>query len=771
MRPRLGPGKAVRTTSYELPRPPARGGQAVPSFAGGIETEIRTYVGIFRRRWKWLAWTAVLVVGAAFLYTTLQTPTYRATALIQIRGGGDDNTLEGMFSDKDPSPEYLQTRFGLLHSSTLATRVIDKLRLDTLDEFNPDQEATRAQLVNGFLDRLIVDPVEESNLVMVHFDASSPELAAQIANQVVSTYGEMRVEMHENAAERVAQQADSVQARLADAEADLRDFAVAHDLPYLVEQDLTTQIGDRLADLRQRLADAQGTRYENESMYDLVVRQGRHDLVDDDALQALKGRLADLQSDYARVTATFQDSYPEAGELRRQIEHVQGLIQEEQDSLANRVESNYRLSQQREAMLSGAIDTQEQLANELGPETGDYHVLREAVLANRDLYSKLLDRRRQAEIVAAIGPTDLEVVDPATPPLEPHAPVFAINMGLAVMLGLVLGVGMVFGREIFDDTVRTADDFPISEDVPVLAMIPAIGVSERSHSPFPLPRAATGRWLGRGDDSDREHGWHRIDKVHPTGRALADAFGALRTAVLFSDGDPLPRTILVSSCRAGEGKTTVSVNLAMSLAQLGNRVLLVDADLRRPAVHRAFRIPGRPGLVDCLGRGMHWRDAVQRSVARGLDVLASGGSTSRAGDLLAGPGLPPILMDAQEEYDYVLVDAPALFINAADARVLSQLVDGVVVVVRSRATPRALVDRIPRAVPNVIGVVVNDLRRDSLPGYYAEYFDGYGEDALAQEDDGPPAANGSTRRNRANGSNGRRRSEPHISSRESSKST
>jgi polysaccharide biosynthesis transport protein len=735
MRPRRGSGRALARVSLDTRVPATRLDTPSGRVTGGFDGELRTYAEILRRRAKWATWTIFLVLSAAFAYTMTQPPVYRATALIAIRGGDDGPPLEALFPNEDPTSEYLRTRFGLMTSTTLANRVIDELDLDQLEEFNPGNEAERQQIINRFLERLVVDPVESSGLVMVHFDAGSPELAARIVNQVISTYAQLRVESQERAAGRVAQQADSVRVRLAGAEAELRAFAVEHGLPYLVEEDLTTQIGTRLADLRARLADAEGTRYESESLYDAVVREGRRDLVGDEALQTLELRRAELRGEYARITATFQDSYPAAGELRRQIEHVEGLIAEERDRLADRVESDYRLALQREAMLAGAIDEQEDLASELGPQSGDYHVLRQAVLANRALYSTLLERRRQAEIVAAIGPTDLEVIDAAAPPHGPHRPVFAMNMGLALMLGMVLGVFLAFGREVFDDTVHTGEDFPISEEVPVLAMIPTVTTGAASDVPFQLPRGGGVGWLGKGDNHQRNGGWHRIDKVHPTGRALADAFGALRTAVLFDQGHPLPRTILVTSCRVAEGKTTVSVNLAMSLAQLGDRVLLIDADLRRPAVHRAFHIPARPGLAHCLGRGVRYDAVVQESVAPGLDVLPSGGSTTRAGDLLAGPRMGPLLREAEEAYDYVICDAPALFINAADARVLAQLVDGVVVVVRSRSTPRALVDRIPRAVPNVIGVVVNDLKQGSLPGYFAQYFDGYGEtgDELGDE--------------------------------------
>jgi polysaccharide biosynthesis transport protein len=337
--------------------------------------------------------------------------------------------------------------------------------------------------------------------------------------------------------------------------------------------------------------------------------------------------------------------------------------------------------------------------------------------------------------VAAIGPTDLAVVDRATPPIEPHSPVFAMTAALSLVLALLLGMGAAFGREMMDDPSQATEDFPVSGNVPVLALIPAVGIAKGAPSSFPLP-ARRGLWSGGGRGTGA--GWHRIDKAHPTGRALADSFGTLRTAVLFQDDAPDTRAILISSCRVGEGKTTVSVNLSMSLAQLGGPVLLIDADLRRPSVHRAFRLPSNPGLIQSLAQGRDWRDLVRPSVAPGLDVLCSGGATSRAADLLSGSRISQILEEAQGSYEYVIVDGPALFINATDALVLSHLVGGVVVVVRSRSTPKALVDRIPAVVPNVIGVVVNDLRQESLPGYFADYFDGYGdegEEARTQEAD------------------------------------
>lgn len=730
----------------DLPRrvgrgiPMAQGDASVRRFAGGMEAETQAYADILRRRFGLIRGVFLAVVTLALLYTFLQDPVYRATALVEIRGGDSQiPSVDRLFADGEPSEEQLRTHLGLLRSSSLATRVVEDLRLDTLEDFNPDGDAVQQAIVQGFLERLVVDPVEESRLVRVSFDAGTPELSARIVNAILDSYASLSVGARERAAQRLALQVDSVERRLEQAEEKLRGYANANDLPYSPEEDLTAQIAERMRDLRQQLADAEAVRRESESRYDVVVRDGRTDLVDDAIRHELELRLSELRRDYARLSATFTDEYPATTDLRRQIEHLNDLIEEEEARIAEGVESDYRLALQRERKMSEAIADMQERANRLGPQSGTYHVLRQAVLANRTLYATLHEKQREAEIAAAIGSTGLEIVDRAVPPTEPHGPVFAMSLGLAMMLGLVLGVAAAFVKELLDDTVQTAEDLPVTGQVPVLAMIPSIGSPEDQATllaesarraggmlPWPSYQEAERR---RARTARRRRRWPTIEMVDerdPAAHALADAFGALRTAVLFEEDEAVPRSILVSSCRAGEGKTTVSVNLAISLARLGHRVLLIDGDMRRPAVHQALRVRGKPGFADYLSKEVAWQAAVRRSVIERLDVLPSGGPTTRAGDLLSRGGLDGLLHEARERYAFVIVDAPALFINAADAKLLSRDVDGVVAVVRSRSTPRSLVDRIPHAVPKLIGVVVNDLRQSSLPDYFGDYF-AYGE--------------------------------------------
>jgi succinoglycan biosynthesis transport protein ExoP len=704
---------------------------------GGVEAELRTYVDIMRRRNRLVARVVVSVLAIALVVTLFQDRKYRATALLEIRGGERSvPTLEGVFADEAPSEEDIRTHFGLLKSAALATRVIEDLGLDTLEEFSSESDTPMQAVAEGFLERLVVDPVEESRLVSVSMDTSSPTLSASIVNAVVDTYARIAVEGRERAAGVLGEQVDSAEARLEGAEEALLEFAVLHNLPYAIDEDVTARVGSSLTDLHGRLATARGERYESESLYD-VIRNGRLEVLEDEVLTGLMTQLSDLRAEYARLAATFTDDYPETAEVRRQIEQVRTLIREEQQRLAARAESEFQLSLRREGLIAQAIEGEEEIAKTLGPDAGRYHVLRQAVLSNRSLLATLYERRREAEVAADIGSTSFAVVDRAVPPAEPYRPVFMLNLGLALMLALVLGLGAAFMKEMMDGTVRSADDLNMPEGLPVLALIPSLTVGDEQPQPLSARIARDLlAWPGTGAlPVSTRTSWLRIDKLDamdPRRNALTDAFAALRTSVLFEESESLPRSILVTSCQPGEGKTTVSVNLATSLARLGKRVLIIDADLRRPSVHRALGIHTGPGLIRCLTESGGWLDARRQSGIENVHVLPSGDRTqgldaSGVGDLLAGNRLGALLREAEEIYDFVIVDAPALFINAADAKLLARQVDGVIVVLRSRATPKALVERIPETLPNVIGLVVNDLLTSNLPDYFSDYFTTYDE--------------------------------------------
>ena len=226
--------------------------------------------------------------------------------------------------------------------------------------------------------------------------------------------------------------------------------------------------------------------------------------------------------------------------------------------------------------------------------------------------------------------------------------------------------------------------------------------------------------------------WYRIDRDQRRYGALSEAFGSLRTSILLNPVGPQVRSLLVTSSQPGEGKTTVTANLAISLAQLRRRVLLIDADVRRPCLHRLFGVPNRAGLTDFLvedwgangngnGGGAGWGDLLQRNVSAGLDLLTSGTSVENPTELLSSPRMTELLSEALLSYDLVLFDSPPLFVNVADTRILTPIVDGTILVVRSGMTQRDVVQRALAQCPNVIGIVLNDVNIGEFPAYYRSY--------------------------------------------------
>lgn len=749
-------------------------------------SDLRYYWEILARRWPLVAGvTLVLVLGTAA--GTLLTPSeYRATGLLEIRrGDADMEKPRDLFQQQNVTDEYLQTQYGILQSSALARRVVESLRLDTVPLFAPDaprigggllgtlgmdpgSTATAGSrphraspavpdpdslrpVVEEVQEDLGVDPREGSRLVRVSFQTEDPELSAEIVNAALDSYVQMRVQSGQEVVTWLTRQVDSTKARLRAAERRLQQYARDHDLPVLETADGETRnvVDQRLRKLEEELTTVRAHRIENESRYRQVVEQDDFQAVDNRVVQDLTVQLASLRKEYARLTSTFQEEYPKALQVERQIEELERQLEEEKQRVADRLRSEYRVAEHREQMLEAAVDSQRTVARRMADESGEYRILRREVETNRKLLAAIQQTKKEAGVSAALRATRFGIVDMATPPIEPVGPGLKMNLSLALLAGLVLGIGGAFVRERFDESVRSAEEVDAVVGAPLLAVVPSAGGDGAGTLPRQIRSGLEQLPSGSGNGSgDRRDGWPRIDAAgasdSPSGvdGPVAESFEALR-AELFLGDEQAPRSLMVTSCQPREGKTTVSLNLALSLASSGRRTLLVDADLRRPSLHRALDVEGAPGVWEHLSGGTDWRDLTRSAGHERLDVLPAGRATGDASEALASSRMRQFLAEAENCYDCVVLDSLALFLNAADARILGSLVDGVAVVVRSGVTPRALAQRVMEKAPNVRGVVLNDLRESDLPGYYSDYFYGSG----SEEPDGesaPPADAGPT---------------------------
>lgn len=713
--------------------------------------ELRRYLDVLSRRWRTAAVTFVLVVTAVVIGTLLQDPIYRATGLLEIRqpsaGLSPDDALA---SPERISATALATERGILESPALARRVVTDLELHQGEAFRPSDapyapgdgtapsEERIQYAVEEFLERLIIHPMPDSRLVEVSFDHVDPELAARIVNTILAHHSTLRLESADRAMEWMDAQLDSLRTEVERSEEALQAYAEEHDLPYVVEEDLTPRIRERVHRLEDELADAESRRYETESVFSQVARGEIPEATEDPVMADLTARRSELQQEYANLSAVFTDEYPEVQRVLRQLEEVEELLEEERERVAQDAESRHRLAERQEEAVKEALEEERAAAEALQGQSGSYYLLRSRVLANRELYASLREKRGEVNVSSALEATGIGVVNEAVAPLSPHRPILVFNLALALMAGLVLGIGGAFLREFLDDTVHTGQELGVHPRVPVLAMIPSVERNGRRRPHRSLPTSGP-----------------RIDGLLESGAAdqradmLTEALGILRTAVLFRRNGVAPRSLAVSSCQPEEGKTTVGLNLGLSLARLDRRVLLVDADLRRSGLSHAAGLATSPGLAQHLQTGEDWKDLVQTDPRdQRLPILTSGAPVENAGELLSHARLSSLLREAEEEYELVIVDAPPLFINVPDARILAEMVSGVLVVVRSERTSSSVLGQVLETTPNVLGVVLNDLNVGRLPPQYRRFFspypegyrpqDPHGEDQNEPRPSGPP---------------------------------
>ena len=356
--------------------------------------------------------------------------------------------------------------------------------------------------------------------------------------------------------------------------------------------------------------------------------------------------------------------------------------------------------------MRSALDQQSAAAQAIGQNSIGYQALKREVVTNQQLFALLNQKLKEVSISAALKASNVGIVDRPKPPRKPYGSPFETNVTLGILVGLLLAVGAVFVREHTDTSVRSVVDIDSYLGVPTLASI---------------PRVAPPRHLPAGTVVGPRGPWRRIDREGQEATPLSEAFAALRTAVVLDDDGLAQRVLLITSAQSEEGKTTVSINLALSLARLKNRVLLVDANMRYPCVHEAFGLPNDLGLVACLTMpDVFWGAFVSQAVRPELDVLVCGAPSQSPADLLSLARMRELIAEASGDYDYVVIDSPALLAHPADVRSLASLADHVLLTVRHGTTPRESVSMALSQLDRVSGVVLNHLDSRDIPSHYRD---------------------------------------------------
>lgn len=677
---------------------------------------------------------AAILVALVKTYTT--TPMYRAQARVIIELEDDQvvSTLSGIMAGenvRDPAP-YYQTQFRILTGRELARRTVRSLDLGAVPEFNgtgatktqlaqviedlkgrvglgagpqkPAGPVPEAILIGEFLGRVAIEPVKNSRLVDISFVSANAEFAARAANQLAREYVQQNAEQRRysvsSGLQWLEQELERQKAKVEASERALADYREEQNAISL--EDRQNIVVARLNQLNDAVTKAKTTLVQKESLYNQVKALGPGVPIDsipailqNQYIQSLKTQVADLERDKANLSERYGERHPEIIKVNASIKDATRQLDQELAKAIDAIKNDYQAAVAEEQALTGSLEEQKGAAVSLGRKSVSYTVLEREAQSNRQVHESLLTREKELQVLASSRGNNVRMAEDAEVPGAPFAPNLRRALILALLAGLCLAVGLVAGLSYLDDTIKTPEDIAAKLGVPFLGMVPKVKAGQP-----PL----------LGPHSPHEFG---------------EAFRSLRTALAFSNTDKVGKVVLVTSSQPLEGKTTTACNMALALALGGERVLLVDADLRRPSVHKTLNLPPGVGLSHLLTGQASPREVIRQFDTPNLWVMTAGQPPPNPSELLASERMKALLNPRNGWFDWIIVDAPPV-LAVTDAVLMAPLVSGVSFVVRSEMTPQRHVKRALQTLmsgqPRLFGVVLNGVDLDRNKYYYSRYY-------------------------------------------------
>jgi capsular exopolysaccharide synthesis family protein len=693
-------------------------------------------------RRRLLLWTVFSCLTIAVTYCIVTPPLYRAEAQLQIlkqdyAAGLSDPTQASatLAADQVDFNLAVQTEVDVIQSRNLALRVIHEVNLDQEPDYQlrndraenqkPLEESPKhlAFVLAKFKKRLQASSVPGTRLVSVGFLDRNPQRAAQVVNQLIADFIEynyqVRFAASSEATKVLANELRNMKAQVDQAQANVVQLQQQSGIYGIDEANNATNA--KLEQLNAQHSVAQANRAVKESLYKLAVTRSPEVLtgmIGSQAgggstasipLQQLRQQQADAAATYAELNARYGSEYPKVLQARERLQSIQASINSETDRLVGQAEAEYKVAAETEAAAARALKAQEGVASKMNHDAILYTSAKHEADASRNLYEELLKRLKEADVLAGLRSTNLNVLDPAVTPSKLAQPLFLIYLLGALGAGLFASVIVIFTAEAMDQSIRDPQKIEEAVGFPVLALIPS---AERA-----LPKEAI-QSLRRNTPSAS---W----QYHTTSRAprskVAEAFRALRTAILSSMPGSQSRVLAVTSTSESEGKSFTTFNLAAAFAQSGRTVLVVDADMRKRTLSTALKFKDRDGLDEALF-DTDWKKYITTyDNIPNLFVLPAGQQNHHPADVLGSAVMCDLIGHMSAAFDIVLIDTPSI-LAVTDTVSLSALVDAIVVVAKSGVTAQHSLTRtlrvLRRARAHILGVVLNGIDFDSADFYY-----------------------------------------------------
>ena len=711
------------------------------------EVDLRDYLEIILRR-KWLVGTVVLVVFVTTLIVTLAlTPIFKAQARLEISPRGlkvtkfEDLTA---VANQLQVREFMTTQVKLLQSRSLAERVIDKLHLLHHPVFNPkaaeeapqedgvlrqwrrtlkewlsfgkpssesealEQMQTEQAVFKTFLDNLQVTPERDTTIVNVAFSSKDPEVARDVTNALVQEFVSWQMDKKMQAAgaakQQLEKQLELARVRVEKAEEDLNRFAQKAGIVSLDSR--LNLVYRQLEEVNTALSVAESERVAAESLFRQAQSAGAESLpavMDNRVIQELRRQLAEATGQYEELKAIFMDEYPKVKVLKARMEEIQRKIDTEQKRIVQALENTYQAAVTKEKTLQRAAEEKKALALELNEKATQYKILSREVETSKEIFQSLLERSKEIDANVGAEISNIHVVDYASLPLHPYKPRVKLNLLLALIVGLMGGVGLAFFLEYLDNTVKRIDEISDRFRIPVLGVIPMADAEEAKRLD----------WL-----------------AHESPRStFSEAVRTAKVSIQLSQSaDTALKSIVLTSTEVGEGKTTLVTNLGLCFAA-EEKVIIIDADMRKPRLHKIFSLNGKDqGLSQYLTGLCDAKAIIHKTDVPNLFFIPAGPIPPNPAELLSSSRMRKLLETLGKHFDRILIDAPP-FAGFADVLVLGHQASGVILVSTLGKTHRDALRIFRKSLLNIranlLGTVINKLDVQHHYGYYYKYYKYY----------------------------------------------
>jgi succinoglycan biosynthesis transport protein ExoP len=704
-----------------------------PSFGAGDEISVRSIAVMLRKR-KWIiVATTLVVVAAAAIISYRTTPVYEAAGRVLI---GRETPLvvgknqEISSDDYDDYTVKLETEMQVLRSDAVAQQVIREMHLDApfappqrdpnqprsaVVEANPAQQAAALGAFHG---NLRVALIPRTRIVELRYDSTDPKQAAAVVNRTMGAYIEQNYRAKLNSASEtsdwLSKELVELQAKVEMSQQKLVTYQREHNIVGLDDKQNITL--SKLDQINHALTEAEADRIQKESIY-RMVKSGNISVISgaNGMLEKLRGRQIELQDEMAKDSVVYGANHPKVKEAQSQLDQIAEQIKTETTKIISHTEGEYLAAAQREKLLRDVMEKQKQEANNLNQAAIEFSLLKRDADSSRQLYEGLLEKLKEAGVTAGLKSGSIRIIDYAQVPLGPSKPQTRRNIMMSVGLGLLAGILLVFLAEAIDNRIHTPEQAQMVAMLPMLGLIPAqpaLGISARKR----LPSIA-------GNGAETSAVVLSSPKSEP-----AEAYRALRTCIQLSPVERRPHVMVVCSGLAREGKTTTAVNTAIVLAQQGSSVLLVDADMRRAAVHKHLGMRLKADGLSSLLAGQVEIGAVLQMHPQipNLKLIFAGPTPPHPAELLGSERMHELIRRWRTEYDYVVLDTPPA-LAVTDAVILSATADAVILVARADSTPRSALrrarDLFAQINAPILGMVLNAVNFNS-PDYYQTYYYG-----------------------------------------------